>query len=261
MVGVAMLLALAGCRSAPQATPETLSPAEFLASDRVSREEFEFPVPAGTERIRIVNFRGDVRVRNSKRAILGVYATTQRLDEHVGALRVQPVLKDGIYLLDLGFVDDAAWPKDRVVHGRVDAGIWIPRGTPIEVETSFGLIEVKRAKGSVQARSVSGAISASSAQQIDLQTVTGQIVARQETGRWEGQSQIISERGKVLAAVPFFADMALDARAGGAFTVDPGLPTPVASDGGYTLLRQFGAGTQPLVIRAGGDLHLVPVLK
>lgn len=260
MLGVGLLLALGGCRT-PSSTPPAPTVAEFLASDRVTREEREFQVPEGTQRIRIVNLRGDVRVRMSDRAILGVYATVQRLDERAGELRLQPELKDGVYLLDLGFVGDQGWPSDHAAHGRIDAGIWIPRKLPIEVQTTFGLIQVKRAKGSVWARSTSGAISASSAQQIDLKSESGRIIGRQESGLWPGTSQIISERGNILAAVPFFADMALEARSRGAFTVDPGLPAPSAVSGGFELVRQFGAGHQRLIIQSGGDLHLVPVVK
>lgn len=259
-LGLCLLLALGGCRT-PSPTPQAPTVAEFLASDRVTREEREFPIPEGAERVRIINLRGDVRVRMSDRAIVGVFATVQRLDQRAGALRLQPELKDGVYELDMGFVGDQGWPSDHAAHGRIDAGIWIPRKMPVEIQTTFGLIQIKRAKGSVWARSTSGAISASSAQQIDLRSESGQIVARQESGHWSGTSQVVSEHGNVLAAVPFFADMTLEARALGAFTVDPGLPAPSAAQTGFELIRQFGAGQQRLIIQAGGDLHLVPVIQ
>lgn len=251
-------LLLAGCAAGPQ--PPSPSAADAPALEVVTQVE-EYALDKVVA-VRLVNLHGDIRVRFHGAAVASLHATVQRIGEHP----VDPefrVARDGDrWSLEVHYRGEERWREPGHAQGRVDFGIWLPHGTHIDAQTGDGAVQIRRARGALKVRTGSGAIQASGQSDLDIESNSGAIIARQETGQWTRSARVVSESGRILAAVPAFADIHLVARAGGVISVEPGLPAPQASaDGGMQLDARFGAALRALEIRTSADISLVPVLK
>ena len=222
----------------------------------------EFVLPDGTNSVRIHNRHGDVRMRFGDRKTVGLYATIQR----IGTKKIDPefrITQQGTqWLLDVRYPGDERWQADGHAHGRVDFGIWLPRDLAVDAETVDGTVQIKRAKVALRVRTQSGPIQVSSTSTLDIESTSGPIIARQESGEWSGLSRVVSESGRILMAVPMFADIHLIAQSGAVLSVDPGMPTPQpAASGGMQIEARLGAALRTLEIRSNQDVHLVPVIR
>lgn len=256
--GVAVCgLVMSACAPIPRSPAIAESPPFSVVERRQA-----FTLPAAIRHVVVHNRHGDVRIRWSDRREIGLYATVQRIGAQPLEPSFQTAQNDDRYTLDVRFPGDQAWAAGDHRRGRVDLGIWLPADMRVDVETSDGQVQVRRARQPVRVRTVGGNIELSVHGDVDAESVSGNITVRQLSGQWNGIARAVTGTGNILAAIPAFADLQVDAQSGGTLSVDPGLPPahPVAPSG-MTLQASFGAATHLLQLRAGGDLHIVPVIR
>lgn len=257
-----LLLLLNGIAVAATASETTIGGKEPPPLEVVTREE-RIAVEQSVKTFRLRNPHGDVRLRVTDQPMVGIHATIQR----IGKTPLDPTFeidqRDGVFELIIRYPDEATLlARGNHGYGRVDLGIWVPAALALDLETTDGLLQVRRAQSPVKARTTSGELQVTAGSGLDLASVSGDVSARQYSGRWEDPVNLTSERGHVYASIPAFADIELSVRAGGRIAVQSGLPEPKrAKHGGMQLNARFGAALREMQIEAPiGDVYLYRVV-
>jgi hypothetical protein len=264
------LLALAACANQrPVAqSPVDVAPPPPREGYRIETMRVAIPVDARVVRLHLVNPHGDVRVRMHDLEEVGIVATVQLIGEQPTRPEFAHALKGD----ELGVRVTYRWGEPtydpetgQADHGRgrADLAVFVPRRLALALGSLDGRIQVRRATGHVEATSRGGLVEVSTAGTLDLRTERGRAVARLETPTPPGDSRIEVGPAALLVAVPMDGDLAVDLDVGGMISGDPalGLVTNVRPGGRATAQRSFGRATARLLIRAEGDVHLVPVLR
>jgi hypothetical protein len=236
--------------------------AESPPLEVVTREE-RIAVEPSIKAFRLRNPHGDVRLRVADRPMVGIYATIQRIGETPLDPTFEISQRDGVFELVIRYPDeDVLLASGDHGYGRVDLGVWVPAGLALDLETTDGFLQVRRAEAAVRARTTSGDLQVTSGGDLDLASHSGDVSARQYSGRWEAPARVSSEQGHVYASIPAFADLDLTVHAGGRIDVQSGLPQPVpAEDGSMQLKARFGAALRSMQIEARkGDVYLYRVV-
>jgi hypothetical protein len=257
-----LLLLLSGIAVAATESETTLGGQEPPPLEVVTREERIAVEPASTM-FRLRNPHGDVRLRVTEQPMVAIHATIQRIGETPLDPTFEIGQRDGVFELVIRYPDeDALLGSGDHGYGRVDLGVWVPARLALDLETTDGLLQVRRAAAAVRARTTSGELQVTAGSGMDLASVSGDVSARQYSGRWEDPVRLKSERGHVYASIPAFADIELSVRAGGRIEVQSGLPQPEpAEGGGMQLNARFGAALRGMQIEAPmGDVYLYRVV-
>lgn len=252
------LVLIAGCATRNPTQTESATPATPQVEVVTHIDEFAL---AGVARVRVVNRHGDVRLRFGDRGTANLHATIQRIGERPLDPEFRVVRDGESWTLDVRYRGDEHWSGPGHSRGRVDFGLWLPQGVAVDVETTDGTVQIRRAKGAIRVRTDSGAIQASGQADLDIESASGEIIARQESGNWQQTARVVSGSGRILAAIPAFADVHLRASSGGVLSVDPGLPAPMVEGDRMRIDARLGAALRMLEIRSNADVHLVPVLR
>lgn len=260
-----LALLLAGCASAlREAAPAETQPADF-AIETLRRTMAVEPAVAV---LRIDNPHGELRVRIGQPGEVGIVATVQRFGAAGPLPAFETSRKRDRLAIDVRYpfapppVDPATGRADHT-RGRADLAVFVPPDVALELSTTDGRIQVRRARRDVDARSDSGIIDASTAGALRVATRSGRVVARQESGVWSGDSRVETEDGPILLAVPVAGDVALAVETGAAISHDPGIAVDVrtGADGRQRASGRWGSGRHALTVRsARGSVHLVPVI-
>ena len=247
-VACVSLLLLAGCASSPGAPPAN------GADVRIERVDREFDLDAGIARVAIDNPWGEINVRGRDEREVGLHAVIQRLPPRFAKAEIRSRRDGDTLRIEIVLPETAG---DATAPGRVDVAVYVPGDMPLSLATRSGRIAAKRRAGAIEARTDSGDIEASSLARLDIKTRSGSIRAIAIGRRWQGGSEISSDSGHIIALVPTFGDVALDARTGGALTTGFGLSVHALPGGGHEAHARYGAGTSPLrVFSQSGEIVL-----
>lgn len=259
--GMALLCAwVAACAGAPR--PDAREAADGPAVPvQILPLEARHEVPAGTVVMQVRNPHGDLRVRITDQAQVGYYAMVQR----IGAQPLDPIFdwkqRDGRLLLTVRYPGEEQWePADGHRHGRVDLAIFIPAALALDLGTTDGFLQVRKARAAVRARTEAGSMEVSGAADLDLRSDSGAIAASQNSGQWQTAVEIHSDSGRIALAVPVYADIALDAETGGRIDLEPGFPGAVVpTDQGSRLQAKFGRALREITVRSQtGEIFIRP---
>lgn len=251
-------IALFGCANSRQPESAASRDAATPSLEVVTREERR-DLPAGTAALGVDNPHGDLRVRITDQPKIGYYALVQRL----GQRPLDPVFDwraQGDHLqLTVRYPGDERWPPDHGHRrGRVDLAVFVPAALALDLRTTDGFLQVRKARAAVRARTDSGSIEVSGAAELDLRSHSGAIAASQTSGEWRWPVELRTDSGRIAAAVPVYASITVDATTAGPIELEPGFPGTVAESGGQRRLRaSFGNGERLFTARSNtGEVFL-----
>jgi hypothetical protein len=221
---------------------------------RIERVDREFDIPDGVTRIAIDNPWGEINVRGRDEREVGIHAVIQRLPPTFAIVNFAS-RRDGD-TLHIEVTSDAS--ADSVPRAaRADIAVYVPGDLALKLSSRDGRIAAKRRAGSIEATTESGEIHASSLGRLTLHSRSGQIRAIAIGKRWQGDSEVATESGRIVLLVPTFGDVALDARTRGRLTTGFGLSIHDLPDGEHEAHARYGAGTSSLHVRsASGEIVL-----
>jgi hypothetical protein len=222
---------------------------------RIERADREFDIERGVTRIAIDNPWGEINVRGRDEREVGIHAVIQHLPPRFPRVEFRS-RRDGDTLA-IAVIVDGATPGDEPKAARADIAVYVPGDLALALSSRDGRIAAKRRAGPIEATTDSGEIHASSLGRLRLESRSGQIRAIAIGKRWQGESEIVTESGRIVLLVPTFGDVALDARTRGRLTSGFGLSIHDLPDGEHAAHARYGAGTSPLRVRsASGEIVL-----
>ena len=245
---------MAGCAAAtPRAglpTGEENPPVDFYVEPLHSTAKLD---PAAT--VHIVNRWGDIQVRSATEAgSVQVDAAVQRIGESPPARPTFAISEDsGRFDLEVQYPAAALEPRT----GRVDLAVYVPDGMHVDLETLDGGIEVKKTSLDLKARTQSGDVFFINQGDVDVETDSGNVVARPTRPGW-GALRLYSYRGKITALLPAGQGLEVVARGTGDIHSD----WPLESQGPNHLLA-FGVQDEKrdtVLITSGGSIELLEVV-
>jgi hypothetical protein len=260
----AIAVLLSGCAGAPREATPPATPAGF-AIESLRRA---IPVAADVRTLRIDNPHGELRVRIGRPGEVGIVATVQRfgadgpLPDFAHARKGERLGIVVRYPFAPPPVDPATGRADHA-RGRADLAVFVPPDVALDLSTRDSRIQVRRALRDVAARSEAGIIDVSTRGALRLSTRGGRVVARQESGAWDGDSTVETVDGAILLAIPVAGDVALRIESGGAISHDPGiaLDLDATATGARRATGRWGSGAHALTVRSTrGTVHVVPVI-
>ncbi|MFI4968690.1 MAG: hypothetical protein ACHP7D_00635 [Lysobacterales bacterium] len=235
-LGVLMLLA--AC-AAPVRTPPGGS-----ADVRIERVDKTFDLDHGITRVAIDNPWGEINVRARDEREVGIHAVIQRLPPQFANAVLRPHRDGDTLRIEVGF--EGAAPQ----AGRIDIAVFLPGEVALALRTQAGRISAKKRAGPVEAATDSGEILVSSHARLSLHTRSGQIRAIAIGKRWQGNSEIVSDSGRIILLVPTFGDVALSAETGARLGTNYGLSVHRDGDGLSHASARYGQGTSVLDVRS-----------
>jgi hypothetical protein len=247
--GAAMALAavfLGGCSS---------SPGTRAIAPQIERRDQEFDLDKSIARVEIVNRHGEINVRGNDESAVGIHAVIQRMPPDLANAELRSRREGDTLRIE------AVFPRtqdDRA--GRIDLAVYVPASLAIALTTRAGRIAARKRQGPLEATTESGEILASSHARLALHSGSGQIRAIAIGKRWNGESRVSTDSGRIVLLVPTFGDIALDAQTGGRLSTDFGLSVQ-QSKGLSSARAHYGAGSSALVVRSGtGEVVLAQLV-
>ena len=250
--------ALAGCGQAPK-RPAGDPP---FSVEQLKRD---LALPESVVRIRIDNPHGGVAVRQVEQRVLGTYEVIQRIGAQPEEPQVSLAIEGDTAVLSVAYASDRRG-ADRLVDGhrkgRVDLGVFVPKGPLLDITTTYGDVLVRRVANDMVVRTRDGRLTAAGAGAMDLATQSGELRAYPTSAKWATPMRLATGSGKVLLEVPAYGQIALSARTGGKFTGPFRLEPTGLADGRQQVEWRGGGGTQRIEVDSGsGDIHLVALMK
>lgn len=249
VIAAAMMAVLADCATT------TPAPDHAQADVRIERIDKEFDIARDVTRVAIDNPWGEINVRSRDEREGGIHAVLQRMPPRYPALRLR-THRDGA-TLRIEVALDGATPDATPMQGRVDIAVYLPGELALALSTHSGRIAAKRRAGPIEATTTTGTILASGRDRLSLHSVSGEIRATAIGARWQGDSEMTSDSGRIILMVPTFGDIALDTETGGRLGSDFGLSVQRTPQGRNRAAARYGQGTSALTVRSRtGELVL-----
>ncbi|HVT33757.1 MAG TPA: hypothetical protein VHE32_13995 [Rhodanobacteraceae bacterium] len=233
----------------------TSTPPTMRGGARVERVDKEFDIAEGVTRIAIDNPWGEINVRGQDEREVGIHAVIQHLPPRFPRVEFRSRRDGDTFRIDV--IVNGATPGDEPKPARADIAVYVPGDLALALSSRDGRIAAKRRAGPIEATTDSGEIHASSLGRLQLRSRSGQIRAIAIGRRWQGESDIATDSGRIVLLVPTFGDIALDARTRGRLTSGFGLSIHDQTDGEHEAHARYGAGTSPLHVRStSGEIVL-----
>ena len=145
---------------------------EFTKDDvKLRKYSWQGEVPRKNKVI-VVNSYGNITTRNTKQGNIEISGIIQRVGPEAPAPEVKITDNEGITLIEVVY-DKPTTDKYANRIGRMDIGVYVPKGVTVDMETTFGDIKAKKHASNLIAASKSG--------KIKLAT-KGTIIASSDTG-------------------------------------------------------------------------------
>jgi hypothetical protein len=247
---------LAACRGPVETRPQA-EPASVVAEVRIERHRDQRKLPESLERLVIDNPFGEIQIRQTQTWSLAYHANEQRIGTSPRVASIDwAESEDGVELRVRYPEQDPALPPDPRL-GRVDLAVFVPAGPRVVLRSDFGGITVRRVRNAVDAESRSGRIVVAARDAMQLRSVSGELRAFPMQGGWS-RPLVLETGGNVVADVPLFAGLALEARSRRGIRADFALDgNSEGDDGTWTAVLRRDEGELQMRIDAGGHVDLM----
>lgn len=265
VVFAVFLSVLGACAHNPPVSEESGSELSAANPDvKIEHRREAFTFEAKLKQVKIVNHYGDVRFRKTDQDEVVMNAIIQRIGHPAREPHLEIDKGLDSWALHVGFADDAPNAQVDTRRGRVDLIVFVPSRVRVDVETQSGALQVSRFGGEIRARTRSGRLVASSWGRMDLETLDGEIIARQLGTTYNGTSRISSKSGPVFIGVPATGDYRLSIKAGAGIALTDAwkqgeMPTPPT--GATEFFHVHGAPSQRVIdVQTSSRVQLAPVI-
>lgn len=247
-------------RSETAAAAATAEPPPYTI-ERIKRD---LVLPDTVKHVRIHNPHGSVSIKPIDNRTLGAYEVVQLIGATPEKPDIQMRIDGDTAVVDVSYVSDKRHGTDKLVNGfrkgRVDLGMFVPRGPDLEVTTTFGDVQVRRVDNEVIARTREGRLAVAGGGSIDAATDSGELRVFPTQAKWRKPLKVHSRSGNILTEVPLYGEIALDVETGGSIAGD--VPLTLREMGGerrHGELRRAGASQHMSITSESGDIYLIPI--
>lgn len=260
IVGSLLSATLLGC-AASERTGRSIAPAADVPYT-IERLERDLLLGDGVRTIRIINPHGNVAIRNTQQRLLGVRAVVQKIGAKPESATITMGARGDVALLEVSYPSDAAHGTDRLVEGhrkgRADLAVFLPPRMRVEINTTFGNIDVRRVDDDIVARTREGTLVAAATGFLQLTTDSGDLRAWPMSGKASEAFILTTRSGNIVADVPLYGDIKLEARTLGRLDGEADLGLLWTERKGVNeAVRETGAATQSFIVRSEtGDIFL-----
>lgn len=177
--------------------------------------------PAGG--VVVINPWGDVRVRQGATDDARFNAVMQLIGESPSRGTFEHRIENDRLVFELSYAEDQR--PASTADGRIDAGLILPPGVPLEIHTDRGRVLSKTLDSPLTVRATDAAVEAGTRSEVDIETRNGPVRLQVRPGpRSDGLGRIASSRGDIEVQFARDVPIAISARTGASLTTnDPDL--------------------------------------
>lgn len=240
---------------------------EFTKDDvKLRKYSWQGEVPRKNKVI-VVNTHGNITTRNTKQGNIEISGIIQRVGPDAPSPEVKVTDNDGVTLIEVIY-NKPTTDKYANRIGRMDIGVYVPKGVTVDMETTFGDIKAKKHASNLIAASQSG--------KIKLAT-KGTIIASSDSGSinvnilpWEGRLfepankkkvyELHTKNGEINTYFEAEANLAITANSGKSITsTEPEFQKIIDASSAPQFDTTLGNGQRHLkVFSVYGAIHLEP---
>lgn len=161
--------ALAGCS-------QNEEPVSYSKADvKLQKYQWQGPLPQKSL-VRVINRFGNITTRNTNQNRIELSGVIQKVGEHAPTPEILISDDDGITLVEVVY-DSPTTDNFNNRIGRMDIGVYVPKGVTVEMETDFGNIKAKKHRSNLIAKSQSGKIKLATSGTINATSHSSNITA------------------------------------------------------------------------------------
>lgn len=232
--------ALCGCASPPLRQAVSASAPVPYSVERV---QHDLALGDGVRTIRIVNPHGSVGIRNSQQRILGMRAVIQRIGARPEVETITFETRGDTAWLEISYPSDREHGVDAMLEGhrkgRVDLAVFVPPQMLVNVQSTYGKIDVRRIDNDVVARTREGALVAAATGFLQLTTDSGDLRAWPMRGKASGPFVLTTRSGSIVTDVPLYGELSLRVRTRG--RIDSEFAVDRTQGAGFNVATKFVA--------------------
>jgi hypothetical protein len=182
----------------------------------IVKNQHDVAISSEHKKIIIRNSYGDIYVRKSDQAFLGVLSTMQVFSSTQAVAEINIAEASSQIVVDINYAPVHVQQAEKLNQsvGRVDLVIFAPEHLLLDLTTSFGVINIKEVSNELLIKSQSGTVKSSSRGKVSIETSDGNIYCNLINPQWQGQSQLKSLSGNVFLTFPDIQDMNIHAESG-----------------------------------------------
>jgi len=139
----------------------------------IQQYKWQAAIPS-SGKVKVINRFGSISIKNINQPIVAVTGAMQLIGETPAQATVISTQADGVQIIEVTYPEGNT---DKFGHkrGRVDLGVFVPKGVSLTLITDFGDIKSRKLKSNVIAKTNSGKIKIGSNSTIQASTNTGDI--------------------------------------------------------------------------------------
>jgi|GEM_PF-1099153 len=244
----------------------------YTAQDvKLEQYSWQGDIPRANK-IRVVNPYGGIITKNTNYRNVSVAGAIQLIGPKASAPRISARDENGVTILQVSYPDGNHDRFGRLT-GRVDLGVYVPRGVTVDLQTDFGDIKSRKHKSNMILRTNSGKIKVGTSGRVQAFTDTGDIKLHIQKAKHQDPrfvesdkkrlSQVLSDSGKIELSVSPGLDIEFNAL--GQLGVTSNLMSNdkvnVQTKTDTHLLASLGKGTNTFAIEARNNAIDIKLLK
>jgi len=240
-------IALLGCKE---------SPPSYTTSD-VTLHKYNWQGDVPTKRkVRLINRYGNISTRNTNQSNIEIAGVIQKVGTDAPTPEVKVVEQDGVMNIEV-FYKTASIDKYNNRIGRIDLGIYVPKGVSLELITDFGDIKAKKHRSKIIAKTQTGKIKLSTHNVFQALSYSGDISLdllnwkrpRFPVNSKKNQYEAFTREGDIKIYFKNTISLSIHAESGnGIHSYDKNLNQANDSSDSLNFNTQFGSGERELFI-------------
>ena len=214
VISIILLWLLCACHSSSDSRHQDNK--HILSIVDIVKNQHDIAINREHKEITIRNNYGDIYVRQSDQAFLGVLSTMQVFSGTQAIADISITETSPEIVIDINYTAMQVQQAEKLNQavGRVDLVVFVPEHLQLDLTTSFGVINVKEVSNELLIKSQSGTVKSSSTGKVSIETSEGNIYCNLIDPQWQGQSQLKSLSGNVFLTFPDIQNMNVYAESG-----------------------------------------------
>jgi len=181
----------------------------------IEKKQKDIPVTAYHKKLTVNNPHGNIYIRKTEEAFVGVFSTMQLIGDDAEEAKINIENNSKNIKIDISYSSDKTIGVNTLINGhkkgRVDLVVYVPKQLIIVLKTTYGSINVKRIDNEVDLSTTTGSVKLSSRGRLKIKTVSGDVYAYLIEPKWNKKSIIKSESGNLIITFPELSTLDLKA--------------------------------------------------
>jgi DUF4097 and DUF4098 domain-containing protein YvlB len=183
---------------------------------KIFKSQYDLEINKSHQELIITNLFGEIFVRKTDEPFVGVISTTQVFGKHAPVAEIKTQSTEHEIFVSINYPPTilATYQNNKKQIGRVDLVVFVPENLLLNLETSYGEINIKELDNNLKLTTQTGTIKTSGKGIVEIDTDSGNVYCNLLLPNWNNQTHITSESGNIFMTFPNEKNLKIKARSG-----------------------------------------------